>query len=426
MLNLYFKNVLGFSKKVKKGILQSPKFKFENYNFIKFSKIYFSEDKKNQGKEKNKNEKSKEKGGSLEKVPVKVPAPVDKKEKSDKKKSLEQVQAQKNEDQESSESEESEDEEDMYKEPKEDEEEFIEYADKIKELLKPKQPLKNETYKIVHHHEKAQNKTRVNKKSLENLVTTLLRNEEITQKRAEEIKVELRDPLNNAYGRHLTKIKTRGDLFNYIQNFSDLYFYNVTFKNMDRIIRYNRELRDMKDPAFIQVRSQHKLVKNEDMQYLVPETTDVRQNVNSPDWLKEQPRMYSVGYNYNSEHYREFHSKFQKYVDEDKQKVLERKKLWKYVKLNPNDHQVRTRFLPKLLPDGVTPDMIPDYDVDITGFRPKVTKKSRRKYNAPRVDTDFKNYECWRCFDRVFSAFSHQYTCVRVNLIPKNLIAVRT
>ena len=276
MLKLHFKNVLGFSKKIKSGFLQIPQLNINNLHLIKISKIYFSEDKKNQGKEKNKNEKPKEKAGAVEKVPPKGGPPVANNDKQGKKNNLEKAQASKKEvEEEESESESSGD-EDLYKPVEEGEEEFIEYTDKIKELLRPKQVLKNETYKIVHHHDKAQNKTRVNKKSLENLVTTLLRNEEITQQRAEEIKTEIRDPLNNAYGRHLTKIKHREDLFNYIQNFSDLYFYTVTFKNMDRIMRYQRELREMSDPNFIQVRSQHKLVKNEDMQFLVPE---------NPTWI---------------------------------------------------------------------------------------------------------------------------------------------
>jgi hypothetical protein len=294
------------------------------------------------------------------------------------------------------------------------------------ELVKKRPPLKAEKYEISHKFEndpknKVPNKQ---KKLLENLVTQMLRNEGISSAEAKEIKKDIRDPMNNAEGRYLLKINDRQDMMGYIQTFSDLHFYKTTFESLSRIIRRDREIRELNDPAYIQLRSQHKLVTYENMKYLVPETIDVRQNVNSKDWLKTQPRITKIDYSYNIEGNKEFHKKFSKMVDEDRLKMIEKQKLMKYIKLNPHNQQVKDRFIRKMLPDGITPDMIPDYDVDIKDYRPKVTKKSRRKFNREKVDTNFKNYEAWRCFDRNFMFFNEETDFLKVNLIPKYVIAV--
>jgi ribosomal protein L17 len=393
MFRINTRRILAHSKLFENFLLKD---KSLGQNFFNFDKFHFSEDKKGKGAKGGKPEKTEQKDGKNKGEKNKSAA------QDDKSKGKEQL-PQKNE-----------------KKQVTEENTIFSKA----EVFRKKTPLKNEKYEVTHNYEKVSSVPEKQKKSLENLVTQLLRNEEITTKRAQEIKQEIRDPLNNAYGRHLTKIESRADAYKYIKNFSDLFFYHRTFDSLDRLIKYQRELHDEKDPAYIQLRSQHKLATYDNMNYPVPQNVDVRQNVNSPDWLKTQPRQYSVGYSYNTEENKEFHKNFEKYVEIDKKKVLEKQKLLKYIKLNPNNQQVKLRFIPQHLPDGVTPEMIPDYDVDINGYKPDITKKSRRIYKEPRVDTNFKNYEAWRTFDRVFHAFDVDSEFLKVELIPKYLINV--
>jgi len=284
--------------------------------------------------------------------------------------------------------------------------------------------LKNEKYDITHQYEKNEKLSQIQKQQLQNLVTKMLQDDGITAVKAEEIKQEIRNPLNNAYARYLNKIDSSLEAFKNINTFTDYFFYKRTFEALDRLVRYKREISDLNDPAYIQIRYQNKLIYNGDISYRTDPHTDIRQNVNSKNWLKEQPRLTEVEYAYNIEGNKEFQKKFPQFVQEDKKASLEKKKLLKYMKLYPDNQQVRLRFIPRNLPVGITPEKIPDYDVDISGYKPAITKKSRRKFDRPRVDTNFKNYEAWRCFDRVFMAFSEEMDFIRVNLIPKNLINV--
>jgi hypothetical protein len=286
---------------------------------------------------------------------------------------------------------------------------------------KQKVPLKDEKYKIVHHYGQVDQKQ---KKTLDDFVTKMLREEAITQERSEEIKKELRNPLNNSMGRNLLDIGSLEDAGKYISNFSDWFFYKRTFDAMDRILRYQREQRDESNPEFQKIRSLDKLVKDSAIAPPKNPFKDMRQNMHSQDWLKEQPRLTQLNYNYNYEANREFTKKFPKYVEEDKKQTLEKHKLYKYMKLYPDSLQVKLRFIPKHLPDGVTTENIPDYPVDITGYKPAITKKSRRQYNRPKVDTEYKNYHVWRCLDRPWPVFDPEMDFLKVNLVPKNIIAV--
>jgi hypothetical protein len=393
MFRINTMRILGHSKLFHNFLLKD---KILSCNLSKFEKFHFSEDKKGKAAKGSKIDKTEQKDGKNKAEKNKSAA------QNDKSNGKEQL-PQKNEN-------------------KEVKQENSQYSKA--EVFRRKTPLKNEKYEITHNYEKVGPSSEKQKKSLENLVTQFLRNEEITTKRAQEIKQEIRDPLNDSYGRYLTKIESRADANKYIKNPSDLFFYNRTFESLDRLIKYQRELQDEKDPTYIQLRSQHKLATYDNMKYPIPENIDVRQNVNSPNWLKAQPRKYSVGYSYNIEDNKEFHKNFEKYVEIDKKKVVEKQKLLKYIKLNPNNQQVKLRFIPEHLPIGVDTEMIPDYDVDISGYKPNITKKSRRIYKEPRVDTYFKNYEAWRTFDRVFHSFVVNSEFLKVELIPKYLINV--
>ena len=283
----------------------------------------------------------------------------------------------------------------------------------------------NEKYEISHNYEKSGTVSANQKQQLQNLVTKMLQEEGITSVRAEEIKKEIRNPLNNSLGRNLNEINNSLDAFKHINNFTDYFFYKRTFDSLDRLVRYKREIEDEKDPAFIQLRSCHRLTFNGNISNRVAPDTDMRQNVNSKNWLKRQPRLSEVEYSYNIEGNREFNKKFPQFVKEDKKVAQEKQKLLKYMKLNPDDQQIRLKYAPRNLPVGVTHDKIPEYDVDINGYKPSVTKKSRRKFDRPRVDTNFKNYEAWRCFDRLYTTFSEEMDFIKVILSPKYLISVR-
>lgn len=285
--------------------------------------------------------------------------------------------------------------------------------------------LKNENYEISHNYEKSGTVSAKQKQQLQNLVTKMLQEEGITSVRAQEIKKEIRNPLNDSLGRHLNEIDNSLDAFKHINNFTDYFFYKRTFDALDRLVRFKREIEDENDPAFIQLRSCHRLTHNGNISTRVPPDTDMRQNVNSKDWLKHQPRLSEVEYSYNIEGNREFYKKFPQFVKEDKKVIQEKQKLLKYMKLNPDNQQIRLKYAPRNLPVGITHDKIPEYDVDINGYKPSISKKSRRKFDRPRVDTNFKNYEAWRCFDRVYSTFSEEMDFIKVNLSPKHLISVR-
>ena len=56
-------------------------------------------------------------------------------------------------------------------------------------------------------------------------------------------------------------------------------------------------------------------------------------------------------------------------------------KLVKYIKQNADNDRVKSRWLGKHFP--VPAERLPDYDVDISDYKPPATKKSKRKYENP-------------------------------------------
>lgn len=303
-----------------------------------------------------------------------------------------------------------------------------------KELKKPSQTDQarinkvEEQYNIVHHYEKAVPETGKEKSQLskdkiilDKIVRQMLNNENISAERAEQIKLELRNPMNETHAPKALMTKTYEDMLNNIKNDADIHWHHTTFKAFDKLFQYVKEERDKKDPNFIKIRSIHKLVKNEDKYVAVPKTLDVRQNQHFPDYLKIQPRM-TVNYSYNIEQHRDFHKMYEASKAEDLKKMIEKQKLIKYIKQNPNNHAVKTKLHKQNFP--VTLDKLPNYDVDITGYKPPITKKSRRKYNVPKYNTQFSNFSAWRCFDREYQQFNEEDPCLEVTLSPLKLVQV--
>jgi hypothetical protein len=291
--------------------------------------------------------------------------------------------------------------------------------------INDKQPKKTEQkdvnvkYNISHNYEKLKPTSNENHKILDTLVTQLLVKENISPKRAEEIKQEIRDPLNDTIIPHMSKINSPEAIRKYIKDGIGLEWYYRSLGAFTKLLRYEREIRDSKDPNFIKIRSLNHPMRYKDEKYLRPKTTDVRQNINSPDFLKSQPRL-QMNFNFNFEEHREFTYMFNKFKKADEERILEQQKLIKYIKTYPDRPEVKSKFMKRIV---VPLDNIPDYDVDISNFKPNITRKSRRKYKEAD-DEHFKNYECWRCYDRIFPTYTEDQPFMKIELIPKKLIQV--
>lgn len=286
----------------------------------------------------------------------------------------------------------------------------------------------NSKVKIVHHYEKTLSEKDKNspllqreKQMLEKIANEMLRIDGFSPEQAEQLKKDVRNPIKLSMAPHLTDFQSITDIFEHSNTYTDVHFNSKALESFERLIHHDREERDLKNPAFIQIRNQHKLIQNSEMRFRIPKTTDVRQNVNNEDCMKTQPRVKHI-YNYNIEQNKEFSYDFKKMVKEDEENTLEKQRMIKYIKLNPTNHQVRTRLIPKYVPPHVSIDKLPDFDVDITNWKPPVTKKSRRMFNRSKIDSDFTNYEAWRCFDRPVEDFTEKDQFITILLKPKHLI----
>ena len=278
-----------------------------------------------------------------------------------------------------------------------------------------------ESTKIVHVYEKEFGVTSENEKNyLDKITKDYLKDYEIDAKEAEFLRGKRADILSYSLFERFRDLKTTEDLQEYLSSFTEFKNFEYVQERFDNLVQYAREYRDLKNPSFIQIRSMDKLLKND--QKIIPRERDVdtRQNANSEDYLKMQPRM-KIDYSYNYEHYKEFYQKFDKYSKEDQIKQIEKMKLIKYIKTNPDKYDVKDRWISKYY--NVPMEKLPDYDVDISDYKPPITKKSRRRFEKSKL-TDITNYEAWRVFDRDPEYFSISHKNIKVELIPKNLVDV--
>jgi hypothetical protein len=280
---------------------------------------------------------------------------------------------------------------------------------------------------VIHSYEKDEegdiaikNKIKISKEEkeyLENITKNFLKDFNVDSKEAQMIKERRRDIMSYSMFEHFRDLKTTSDL-KYYESFTDYKNFEFVLKRFDRLAQFVREEEDLKNPAFIAARSQNKLLKDSEKKFNKNRDIDVRQNFNSPDYLKIQPRL-KIDYNYNTEQHKEFNNYFQRIFDEDQKKLIEKMKLVKYVKTNWENYDVKSRWIGKHFP--VTADKLPDYDVDISDYKPNPTKKSRRKYEH---DNYINNFSAWRCFDRDCTLFFEDGIHVNVELKPINLIKV--
>lgn len=255
---------------------------------------------------------------------------------------------------------------------------------------------------------------------IEKITKDFLRDYDIDAKEAEFLKERRPDFLSYTEFDRMRDIKTSEDVKNYIANYTDYKNFEFTLDRFDNLVQWYREVRDMENPAYLHLRSIDKLLKNEQMMQPKERNIDTRQNALSNDYLKIQPRM-KIDYSYNYEQNKEFKHTFNKIFEEDQKKLIEKMKLIKYIKSNPQKYGVRNRWLAKHF--NVPIEKLPDYDVDITGFKPEPTKKSKRKYEK-RMANDISNYEAWRVFDRMPTFLGIEELHFNFELIPINLIHV--
>ena len=271
---------------------------------------------------------------------------------------------------------------------------------------------------LANFEEEKFNKFKTNNRGRSILRKDFLKDFKIDAKEAQTIKERRKDIMTYSMFEHFRDYKTTDDK-KYYSSFTDYKNFEFVLKRFDKLANFVREEKDHKDPAFIASRSQDRLLKDSEKQYRKSRDIDVRQNFNSPDYLKIQPRL-KIDYNYNTEQHREFSNYFEQIYNEDQKKLLEKMKLVKYVKENPDNYDVKNRYLGKHFPVPV--ERLPDYDVDISDYKPPTTKKSKRKYGVK--DNNINKYSAWRCFDRESTIFFQDGTHINVEFKPKHLIQV--
>jgi len=278
-----------------------------------------------------------------------------------------------------------------------------------------------ESTTVSHNYEKEFGAvSKAEKDYIEKVTKDFLRDFKIDAKEAEFLKEKRPDILSYALFDRMRDLKTAEDMHNYIYDYTDYKNFEFTLERFDNLVQLYRESRDLENPAYLQLRSIDRLLKNEEIKLPNDRNVDTRQNALSADYLKIQPRI-KVDYAYNYEQNKEFKHTFESIFQADQKKLIEKMKLVKYIKSNPHKYGVKNRWLAKHF--NVPVETLPDYDVDIAGFKPETTKRSKRKLQKRMAD-DISNYEAWRVFDRVptfYSANDHHYN---VELIPMNLIHV--
>jgi hypothetical protein len=411
-----------FIKKNHLSLFDKPSlFSYNNNNLYKFNLFNFN-------KKSNKNEEENKQNLNQKEKPNKQNDKINKEPENNKPNKKEEVNKLNN-----NENDKQGNKQNQKKKSKQEEDELIkESISKVKEEMNkrlqeapPTSKIKvhpNEKYNIIHHYEKSSENraTKKDKELLESLAKQMLINENLSSSEAEKLKDDVRNILKYTKAPNLLEIDTFDDVLANVDTFAKTEFYRMTHAIFERLYQLQRELREQTDPLYIKIRSQDRLLKNQEMVFPTPKATDMRQNANSPDYLKIQPRL-NLNYNYNFEQNKEFKIRFDQYMKEDEEKLLEKHRILKYIKLHPDNQQVKDRLIPKYLTKGVTLDQIPDYDVDITGWKPAVTRKSRRKYLNKKIDTNISNYEAWRCFDREFPVWSEEHCNLKVFLRPKYL-----
>ena len=113
-------------------------------------------------------------------------------------------------------------------------------------------------------------------------------------------------------------------------------------------------------------------------------------NTNDPKFYTKQPRNVNIP-NYNFEQYTEFTKLYDKQMEKDRQKQYLIRRIFKYIKENP-DKKISKSWKRKLLygegADNYNIDRFVDQSVSIDNFKPPVSKRLRRTYIRTRTSRD--------------------------------------
>lgn len=113
-------------------------------------------------------------------------------------------------------------------------------------------------------------------------------------------------------------------------------------------------------------------------------------NATSPNLYKKQPRNSGIE-NYNFEQFHNFTRVYNEQMEKDRQKQYEIMRIFKYIKHNP-DKELSKSWKKQLLfgpgSEEVNVDKFVDESVDITGFKPPVSKRLRRQIIRSRTSKD--------------------------------------
>ena len=257
------------------------------------------------------------------------------------------------------------------------------------------------------------------KENLDKVVKQILKKKKLTQAEADSMAKDMRNPMIDSPAKDLFKLTYIKDYCETIHNYYDFYQYNKTLNNVDKLIMYKRETLQDKDPRYQYIRTIDKLPLNNELKSEIDKNEDQRVNYLSEDFMKKQNRI-TINYNYNYEQHKEYTKMFKEVEIQDKQEQIQEMKLLKYIKENPDRHNVKHRLMKKIV---VPLDKIPNFPVDIEGYTPKVSKKSRRHYQAKKFDTSLDGYTSWRCWDREMDFLNPlNHVFLPVKLSPKKLM----
>jgi hypothetical protein len=256
--------------------------------------------------------------------------------------------------------------------------------------------------KISHVYEKDKNspsKIPLEEKELmDKLIKDFLKETNSSKEDLEVMKENIRNPMHYTEGPNVFKINSNEDINNILKDVQGLFENHYAFKKVSKVIKYKKQVDSEYDENFQTIRKIDRVLMNSEIPEQIDKNRNDSPNFNSPDFLKKQERL-EINYNYNFEQHRDFTHTFKKQRAIDDKRLLEEQKYLKHLKENKDHPGVKASKIPKL---AVPVEKLPDYDVDVSNYKPERTKKSRRIYDRRLHDINITNYDAWRCFDRYF------------------------
>ena len=257
---------------------------------------------------------------------------------------------------------------------------------------------------ISHVYEKGKNLTSQvppnEKEMMDRLIKQFLKETNTTKEELEQMKENIRNPMHYTEGPNVFNINSNEDIKKVFKDVQGVFDNHYAFKKVSKIIRYKKHLDLEYYEKYQTIRKIDRILLNSETPQEVDKNKNLSPNLNSPDFLKKQERL-DINYNYNYEQHRDFTNTFKKQKAIDEKRTLEEQKYLKHIKENREHPGVKASKISKLV---VPVEKLPDYNVDITNYKPERTKKSRRIYDRRLHDINITNYDAWRCWDRYLSS----------------------